>query len=721
MPDEAQHIYEFGDFRLDRTDKILRRREGNLVPLTPKVFETLEFFIENAGRLIEKDELMRQVWQDRFVEENNLSFNIKMLRKALGDRAQKPQFIETVPRRGFRFIAEVREITSEPKADAAAPPETVSSSTGKIFQPRKSRFFSFPVSVVAVLIVCVVALGGFYVRSKIATGGAPVLSAPFALERIFASGKVLGAVITPDGKNVVYTVTIGGKQSVWLRQIDEGNNVEIIPPRDVRYFGLAVSPDGNFLYLARSPKIFEGQADIYRVSIFGGIPNKIIGETQGWISLSPDGRQISFVRCYYRPEENCSLWIADAADGANERKLVSRPRPMRIAANNFSPDGRSIAFAAGQSDNAADDFSLLEVNLDTNAERELTREKFFNIKHLLWLPGENGLLVTAATAKEKTFRIWQIAAGTGHAEILTKDAESYSALSLSRNADRIVSTQVSGNFYLMLYQTDNPAATKRILTDALTAAFAPGGKIIFSSAASGSEEIWSVNADGGDRRQLTSNAAVEELLPIVSADGKFIFFASNQTGEAHVWRMNEDGSDKRQITREAGGFPLFASPDGQFVYYRAAADKTLWRTASAGGGEQRVLDEKRSLFAFAPDGARVAFFTDEKEGKAVKIVSLSGNQIVRIFPLAEEKAAPNNLAFTPDGKSVAYILRDGESENNAFWQQSLDGGAPRKIADLGNEEIRGLSLAFASDGKTFALVQGNWRYDAVLIKGLKSF
>ncbi len=108
---QTNNIYEFEDFRLDFTEKTLRK-EGGIIPLTPKVFETLLIFLENPGRLIEKDELMQKLWQDRFVEESNLTFNIKMLRKALGDNAQRPQFIETIQSRGYRFIAEVRHVES---------------------------------------------------------------------------------------------------------------------------------------------------------------------------------------------------------------------------------------------------------------------------------------------------------------------------------------------------------------------------------------------------------------------------------------------------------------------------------------------------------------------------------------------------------------------------------------------------------------------------------
>lgn len=109
MPLQTNNIYEFDGFRLDFSEKTLRNASG-VVPIAPKVFDTLCLLVENAGHLIEKDELMQKLWQDRFVEESNLTFNIKMLRRALGDDAQKPRFLETVPKRGYRFIAEVRRL-----------------------------------------------------------------------------------------------------------------------------------------------------------------------------------------------------------------------------------------------------------------------------------------------------------------------------------------------------------------------------------------------------------------------------------------------------------------------------------------------------------------------------------------------------------------------------------------------------------------------------------
>src|SRR5262245_27754293 len=101
-----QPCYRFGEFTVDADQKVLLRN-GTPIPLTPKVFDTLLILVENAGRIVEKDALMNGVWPDSFVEESNLTFNIQQLRKALGDNAREPLFIETVARRGYRFIAKL--------------------------------------------------------------------------------------------------------------------------------------------------------------------------------------------------------------------------------------------------------------------------------------------------------------------------------------------------------------------------------------------------------------------------------------------------------------------------------------------------------------------------------------------------------------------------------------------------------------------------------------
>jgi Tol biopolymer transport system component/DNA-binding winged helix-turn-helix (wHTH) protein len=713
MSSKTIEFYEFADFRLDLSQKVLLR-DGKPVPLTPKAFDTLEILLENGGRLLEKDDLMKKLWPDRFVEESNLTSNIKTLRRVLGDDAAHPRFIETVPRRGYRFIADVKESSRHSSGRNGAAPE-YSGHNLKI-QVDTSVFRRFLLPAIVILTVGFGGTGFWYALRKYTASMAPILTTDFGSEKLSTDGKVPVAAISPDGKMVVYvSAPPGEKQSVWLRQLESGNNVQVISPTDEVYRSLAFSPDANSLYFSRGPNVIGASAQLYRVSIFGGIPTKIIDNLRGSFSISPSAKNISFVRCIYGGE--CSLWLADAENGKNERKLASRQRSIRIADNQFSPDGRSIVFAVGQSENAANEFGLVEIDVETASEREFTKERFFNINHLAWLPDQSGLLITASRIPNDNFRIWHVSATTGEVTVLTKDSESYSILSLDKAASNLVSTQVRLDFHIRLFNPENPQVQPRVLTDGTHLSSAPNGKIVFASSMSGNYEIWGMNVDGSGKQQLTNNVA-DDRMPVFSSDGNRIFFSSNRSGEAHVWRMNTDGSDQVQVTQKEGGWPLFVSPDGQWIYYHHGIQRTLWRVSTAGGDEQLMLDKAKRRFAISPDGSEVAFSEKEGEKHFLVIASLANGQTVRTYKFADQTGSLVELKWVPDGKGIAYILANNRWENNILWLQTFNADQAQKIADLGDEEVPSSGFAMLTDG-SFVVAQGGWKHDSLLFKGLK--
>jgi DNA-binding winged helix-turn-helix (wHTH) protein len=128
----SHHVaYEFGEFHLDRDERVLRRGTAT-VPLTPKATEILLALIDDRGHIVEKADLMQQVWADTAVEEGNLSQNIYTLRRVLSDTDGKCRFIETVPRRGYRFVGSVRIVQASRVPSVAA-------SSRRSFQPVRQR------------------------------------------------------------------------------------------------------------------------------------------------------------------------------------------------------------------------------------------------------------------------------------------------------------------------------------------------------------------------------------------------------------------------------------------------------------------------------------------------------------------------------------------------------------------------------------------------------
>ena len=146
MSPNGNRLYRFEEFTIDVGQRVVERG-GKPLPLAPKVFETLLVLVENAGRIVEKDELMRRIWPDTFVEEANLAFNVQQMRKALGDNARQPIYIETIARRGYRFIGRLEAsddqvtLSDSPasRVDAAADLDAEPSSNAEVSDTRKAN------------------------------------------------------------------------------------------------------------------------------------------------------------------------------------------------------------------------------------------------------------------------------------------------------------------------------------------------------------------------------------------------------------------------------------------------------------------------------------------------------------------------------------------------------------------------------------------------------
>jgi Tol biopolymer transport system component/DNA-binding winged helix-turn-helix (wHTH) protein len=707
----SQHLFRFEDFRLLADESKLYKGEEQ-VALTPKMYDLLRVLVQYHGRILEKEFLLQEVWPDSFVEEGNISFNIRQLRKALDDDAQTPRFIETIPRKGYRFVAPVEEVTAANEATE----DTIRADAHKL------RLFGSKRFLVLVLFIVFAILAGsavlFWFLKGRGVEAAPILSTPFASERLTTDGEIFSVVISRDGKTIVYSRRNAGKESLWVVQPGKPDTTAIVAPSDYKYFGIALSPDGTNVYFARSSGT-EPQADIYRASIFGGVPERIISQTQGWISVSPDGEKISFVRCPYEDQEYCSLWIANASDGKNERELVSRPSPFRIGDNKISPDGKTVAFAVGQSRTSSNEFGLAEVDIESAKEHDLAPNRFFNIEYLSWLPDQKDILLTARQLPDKNFRIWRLTEASGEATALTDDSQSYSALSLNDAGNLLVTSQVAPNFHLDLYSVGNAPALPKHVVNSLAVTFAPNGELVFSSHRTGNYEIWRINSDGSDERQLTEDPA-DDVAPIVSADGAVIYYATNRTGKIQVWKMRWDGSNQTQVTFGDGGYPLNISPDDQWLYYRSALEKTLKRVSLQDGREELVFDKPGAYSALSPADDQLAWAENVNGQNTLKIISLSEKNAVRTLRTDAPSDKLAGLAWSHDGKSLAYVLDNGPNAHESLWLQPINGEAPRKIGDLNGEVVYELAgLAFSLNDQAVAVSQGAWDHDAILLKGLK--
>lgn len=707
-------IYEFGNFRLD-PEHLMLYVDGEEVSLTPKQVETLLALVEKHGEIVSKDHLMQRVWGDTAVEESNLIQNIHFLRRVLGETTSGKPMIETLRRRGYRFNGELKthdQVLPERSVDGG--PNAAQAADRTV--PYSARGLAIYGTGIAFLIVVVVS--AWFVKGSGAGREAPILTRQFASERLSTDGKVLNAVISPDGTFIVYAHGSPGEgQSLWRRDLKTGYNVEIIKKSNDHYYGFEISPDGKTLYFVRRPPDQPEGSVIYRTPLSGGIPDKVISRAEGRISISPDGAKIAFVRCHYREDDFCSLWIADASDGSKERMLVSRPEPFRIRDVDFSPDGSLIAYSTGQSENMGDDFGVAAVDPVSGVSAYLSPERFFNISGLRWLPDQRSVLIAAAKGQTMNYRIWKLDTQAGTAEPLTKDAEWYRDVSIDDAGTALVSTNIVEKFPIRVISIQD---NKELFTipDGTTVRFSTDRRLLYRSAISGHHEIWSAGADGSERTQLTSDQA-DQGDPVAAPNNESIYFASNRSGSVQVWRMNSDGSNQTQLTKVAGGFPMSISPDGEWVYYHHGIDRTLWRVSVTSGEEQMVLAKKKICFAVSDDGTRVAFPETVGGERSIQVTDLKTGAVVDTLRSGDPNGAVSVLAWLPHAAGFAYIISSNESRKNTLWIHEFGAAdQPRYIREF-DQEIGGDGLAISPDGKMAAISTGGWLHDAVLITGLK--
>ncbi len=413
MSSRAFESYAFADFHLDLKEKVLLR--GNTpVPLTPKVFDTLVILVSNAGHLVTKSSLMDDLWPDSFVDENNLSSNIKLLRKALGDNADAPRFIETVPRRGYRFIA-----TVVPERPSSAP-------TGEITL-RGRRIL---ITITAILVVSVAVIGVLWVM-----GGKAFRSRSQKSIRLTTNGKATVASIAPDGTKVLFSQKEDGGESLWLRQIESGELVRITSPSHGEYTGLAISPDGRYGYFSFFSEN-NAAPTLTRVELSGDHSLEQLGiDTDDAVSFSPDGRRLAYVETHTSTKEiDVMTANADGGDRSVLLKTVGDSRIIpyfRSAPLAWSTDGTTIACAVRERSDTGIQDRIILIDANSGNERYLTERVWMRIDSLVWA-AQNKLAFIGSEPDSRSREIWVISIDTGEARPLTDDQFNYEWLSAGK-------------------------------------------------------------------------------------------------------------------------------------------------------------------------------------------------------------------------------------------------------------------------------------------------
>jgi DNA-binding winged helix-turn-helix (wHTH) protein/Tol biopolymer transport system component len=708
-------VYRFENFELDPSESSLKH-SGEPVPITPKALHLLRLLAENHGHVLDKSFLLEQIWADSFVEEGNLTFNIRQLRKLLGDDAKSPGFIETVPKRGYRFIAKVETENRSSKSIPLIHPETLALSNAQTEIKRNAKWFLRPLAVPAILFVVAAAtVGTYYGPLLVEPGKSKILTEPFAVGILSTDGNVTDAVLSESGDFVVYVAGGFGKpQSLWYRELATGQSREILRSPDLSIIGIGLSPDERSVFFVRLEERGGKNACLYKTNILGSVPEKLVCEIEGWFDVSSDGQKLSYVRCPYSENDYCSLYIADS-NGQDEVRLVTQPSPIRISDNEFSPNGTTIAFASGQSRDGSNDRSVKLIDIASQQVSDGATQKFGELSRIGWLPDGNTLIVTALTSATEKAHFWKIDIAKTSATPITRDERKFNVVSLDSAGSKLLSTVVEPDFRLFSYSmtgTENP----RDMGRGIAPRFGADGSIIAASDRTGRMGIWTFDKDGGNAKQISHGPS--DNAPIMSADGSRVYFSSIRENRHEIWSVRPDGTDLKLIETEQGGFPIGMSIDGSKIFFVSGMTRSVRTVLTDGSNESELSRKPLKNPVISPDSLVVAHIEriDGIDG-VTTLSTLTGASLAR-FPLDKELSG-RHLAWSKDGRTIYMVIDREQSAGLSVWKLDIGSGKFTFLRNLPTADLGERSgFAVSPDEQFFITAQGRWKHDMVLLTGL---
>lgn len=740
----------FGEFEIDADHRLLLKR-GEAVPLNSKTFDLLLTLAENHGRVLSKNDLLDKVWENQFVEENNLTVHVAALRKALGETKNEHRFIVTVPGKGYQFVAELdgttngdivvesrrverivveEEIEEQTDGNARALENGHTAYRGlaarSAVQPlgwgiRKRRF-----AIVIIGIFVLASTGGYVFRERLWAGSAS--AAPFVQHRVrqlTTNGKVGTAALSPDGKLFAYTIDDLGQKSLSLGYVDGGNHLELRPAAEATYRSLVFSPDNSQLYFSiRDEKNLK--FTLYKMPILGGVPTKLVDDV-GHFSLSPDGKQLALAR--RDNEQKKDFIVISAIDGSDRRDVAWFPTDLsfRWDTISWSADGRRLALSAVKDGTYYFD-DLAIVDISSGEVSRVPLEDFREITKTAWLKDGSGLIVTAIERSSHSsvpqYRCVHVSLADKATALITTDRSNYGAswhndagttLSLSTETDLLLGVEHRQLSNVWVAPANDLASAHQITFssfgkyDGLWGMdWTPDGRLIYTTSDTTSQFLSEMNGDGSEQKPITAPGQVDSVLT-VSADGRYVLFHSTRNGGLDIWRTDIDGSNPKQLTFGGKGFHPAPSPDGRWVYYKSWLNiGELCRVPMDGGQPECLNNKETSWMSFSPDGKYLAasYITDKQR---LAIYSAETNELLKQFDLPKTGTLYMGSRWTPDSKAVTY--RDNAY---GYWTQTIEGGEPKRLEGLPREKM--YNFSWSRDGKWLAYVRGQEIRDVVLIE-----
>jgi eukaryotic-like serine/threonine-protein kinase len=668
MSYKTKPLYEFGQFRIDAEDRLLFKGD-EVVPLAPKVFDILLSLVEKSGRVLDKEELMQQVWADTFVEEGNLARNVSTLRKALGESEDGKQYIETIPRRGYRFVSPVREVTDTsvvmrehsritieqeelvtdeggeaaiaggwPPAAAQARAEepliAVSPDGAAPVRSVAARRRALLYGGLAALLLALALPGAFLLGRH--SGGRRL---PSFQQLSFRRGYVWSARFAPDGQTVIYSALWENKPSELFTTRPETPESRPLGLADMGV--LAISRSGELAVLLKPQVSFSNRGTLARMPLTGGAPREVLADVQ-CADWSPDGKELAVAH-----------WVGSALrlEYPIGNILYEARPPEWLSSVRVSPKGDRIAFLSYPSARFDDRGYVAVIDLQgkkTNISREFT-----SANGLAWSASGDEILFAASEGD------------------------------LNNNIRAI---DLAGNERLVA-----AAAGRLTLFDV-----APDGRLLADREAG---RFGMVALPPGETRDKELSWLDGSWLRDLSADGRTLLFDEEITGGGATGAVYIRTIDGAPAVKLGEGNAVALSPDGKWAlaHLRSAKPRrfVLYPT---GAGEARVLVPDASDYLefghWFPDGKHLLLRKREPGHEArLYIHEIDSGESRAIL-----QEGLVGRVISPDGK---YVIARGRQQRMAI--HPLEGGPATAINGLGDEDA---IIRWGGDGDSLYVTQG---------------
>lgn len=681
----------FGLFEADLSSGELYK-SGLRVHLQDKPFRILAMLLEQPGRVVTREEVRKQLWPDgTFVDfDRGIDTALKKLRYALGDSAQSPTFIETIPRRGYRFVAPV-----------VGGRESVPSVASRYNRPFRTTLAGIGLLAGVSLFFFVFGTKRDHARLEVT----PLATRP---------GWQGHPSFSPDGNEIAfdYAEERSGHPDIYVKVLGDEKMFRLTTQPGYSSCP-SWAPDGQSIAYTHYDEPTPGSPErvIMLMTSLGGSKRIIrrLSAANGpcRVSWSPDGKQLAYADQPYG--ESVGILLISAS-GSQSRRLTTAPGKMLDLSPAFSPDGQQIAFMRIGTMPAAD---IYTVSLSGGEPKRLT---FLNrsMGHPVWTPDGRRILFTVDGPASGVSSIYSVSSGGGTPERLLLPDSNVSTAAVSHRGNTLAYEKYIFNmtiWKLSIPESSQPAA--KFIASTRTdnePDFSPdGNKVAFSSTRDGTEAIWICDADGTNATRLTtthlggtprwspdgtriafddrqsghsriylinvhdggkehvSEGDFDDEVPGWSVDGNWIYFASNRTGRYEIWKTSLITKEPVQITHRGGLFPS-ESPNGQFVYYNKPAGQAppldeeghgVWRIPAKGGQEELVVPDPDRLWQVRPEGI---YFSDSSAKSHVELklfaFATHTTKVVGHFDKEATNKGGHNLAISPDGHTVLYVQVD---------------------------------------------------------------